>query len=747
MLIKKIIKSVFIMLLIIHFSCSDNDRKLLPPESQPQAQTSYQLSENISIHFTDPNGENKLENKIASLIDSLHPPSTLDLCLYGLSSEKIITSIENAVFRGVGLRFAGNMDSSLPLDYNEGAYYYGYYRIALALDQAVNIPGKKRTGFPEDTGFADFILTNKTAIMHNKFLIIRNSKSEEILITGSTNLTSSGLNQNNNNTVIIKNSEIAETYTQQFEYLLGLPGHEPVTGIKKHSIDNISIDAVFSPASESPTAADRIISRISESKKSVYFMIFSFTHRQIFEGLIRAFRKDLTVRGILDRSQLSSSKEELLLHSGIPWAIDGNEGYDGSHGGKLHHKCFIIDHTEENALVITGSFNWTENAEKHNDENILFIHSKKAAEIYMNEWEKCMKLAHEQNFPRGDSANYQDILINEVMWMGSKRLTDRPVPDDEFIELKNTTNRKINMSGWIIENASSTGSPLVLDFTIQPGACIIIHRNKKEESAFCTDSSFLFPALSLSNSRIELILKDTDSSIIDCAGNGSPGDNFAGSNGNSVKKSMARKNIPGDGQLRLNWFTTQTQANISRLYDYTSCTFATPGQENMGDTETFSELDIVISEVGWAGTEISHYDEWIELYNNTESDIRLGGWYLTWKQDSNAVIVELIGTIPSNGFFLLERSDDDAVPLINADQLYKGGLANAGEMICLYHYDSIIDKIDMLPGLETPSGWAAGSSSPRISMERINSLNNAGKDNWKNGKGDTEGAANSEMKP
>ncbi|MDK1028649.1 MAG: hypothetical protein QGD96_04870, partial [Anaerolineae bacterium] len=38
-----------------------------------------------------------------------------------------------------------------------------------------------------------------------------------------------------------------------------------------------------------------------------------------------------------------------------------------------------------------------------------------------------------------------------------------------------------------------------------------------------------------------------------------------------------------------------------------------------------SALDIVISEVAWMGTESDYRDEWIELYNQTSSDIDLTG--------------------------------------------------------------------------------------------------------------------------
>ena len=41
-----------------------------------------------------------------------------------------------------------------------------------------------------------------------------------------------------------------------------------------------------------------------------------------------------------------------------------------------------------------------------------------------------------------------------------------------------------------------------------------------------------------------------------------------------------------------------------------------------------SALDVVISEIAWAGTTSSFNDEWLELANNTVTDIDLAGWQL-----------------------------------------------------------------------------------------------------------------------
>ena len=64
-----------------------------------------------------------------------------------------------------------------------------------------------------------------------------------------------------------------------------------------------------------------------------------------------------------------------------------------SHAGvsnSLHHKYAIIDANvpASNPLVLTGSHNWSSNAENNSDENTLFIYNETIANIYLQEFEK-----------------------------------------------------------------------------------------------------------------------------------------------------------------------------------------------------------------------------------------------------------------------------------------------------------------------------------------------------------------------
>ncbi len=133
---------------------------------------------------------------------------------------------------------------------------------------------------------------------------------------------------------------------------------------------------------------------------------------------------------------------------------------------------------------------------------------------------------------------------------------------------------------------------------------------------------------------------------------------------------------------------------------------------NRGWAEQTLGGGVIISEVAWGGTAANSADEWIELHNPAAVPIDLSNWTLT---DNNTIQITLNGTIAAGGFYLLERTDDNTVSDIPADQFYTGALSNSGESLELRDAGNVL--IDTSNG--DGGSWPAGSGSPDyLSMER-----------------------------
>jgi phosphatidylserine/phosphatidylglycerophosphate/cardiolipin synthase-like enzyme len=55
---------------------------------------------------------------------------------------------------------------------------------------------------------------------------------------------------------------------------------------------------------------------------------------------------------------------------------------------KMHHKVIIIDES----IVITGSHNFSRNADEKNDENVLIIYSPRLAKEYLIEFSRLREI-------------------------------------------------------------------------------------------------------------------------------------------------------------------------------------------------------------------------------------------------------------------------------------------------------------------------------------------------------------------
>ncbi len=239
-------------------------------------------------------------------------------------------------------------------------------------------------------------------IMHNKFAVFdhRNDSAfdDDWVWTGSYNLTYYGsYPAAKENAIEIQDQALAEIYTREFEEMWGSESETPDPllsrfGYRKMNniphtvpVNEIPIHPYMSP---SDRTTQRIIEEIQHAHQSLYFCIFSFTHDGIGTAMTDKLLEENIFRlsGVFDTSQKESNGdlsewERLSNNPSADVLLDKEDGL-------LHHKYLIADGDGscDDPVVVTGSHNWSTNAETINDENTLIIHDADIANQYLQEF-------------------------------------------------------------------------------------------------------------------------------------------------------------------------------------------------------------------------------------------------------------------------------------------------------------------------------------------------------------------------
>ncbi len=229
---------------------------------------------------------------------------------------------------------------------------------------------------------ADIPMTydNRSAFMHNKFMIIDSS----LIITGSMNFTMNDTFRNNNNMLFMRSSRAVGAYQTEFDQMFaGTFGPSKAFHETSFTLDGVPVRILFSPSGTN-VVVNALAAELAKARTQIRFMTFSFTHDTIGNALLERSSAGINVSGVFETrgSQTDSSELPRLFCVGIDARQDGN-------GFTLHHKVFIIDdHT-----VVTGSFNISENATRSNDENFVIIQSPDIARLYIQEFDRMMSQA------------------------------------------------------------------------------------------------------------------------------------------------------------------------------------------------------------------------------------------------------------------------------------------------------------------------------------------------------------------
>lgn len=131
----------------------------------------------------------------------------------------------------------------------------------------------------------------------------------------------------------------------------------------------------YSPGKALPTVVDVIDS----AEKEIVMAAYSFTSKPIAEALVKAAKRGVAVRVVLDKSQESEryTVATMLKNYGIPFVV--NRRY-----AIMHNKFIVVD----SMIVETGSFNFTSAAATKNAENVIVLRSREVAAKYKKEFQR-----------------------------------------------------------------------------------------------------------------------------------------------------------------------------------------------------------------------------------------------------------------------------------------------------------------------------------------------------------------------
>jgi len=140
-------------------------------------------------------------------------------------------------------------------------------------------------------------------------------------------------------------------------------------------IASAEIKVFFSP---NGGCTDAIVEQISQAQKTIDIMMYSLTSRPIAQELVKAKERGVKIRILLDKEQETQkySKSRYFIKRGFEVRFDTGPGL-------MHNKVGIID----GKVLFTGSFNWTAQAEKYNEENLLLITDPEIIQKYQERFE------------------------------------------------------------------------------------------------------------------------------------------------------------------------------------------------------------------------------------------------------------------------------------------------------------------------------------------------------------------------
>lgn len=335
----------------------------------------------------DPEAQNWLARNLrTAILDFIHeaaedPSLLLDVAAYHLDAPDVVEALAK-----VGSRARVSMDWGAEEKQDEP----GPNAAALKILEAAGVTVHKR---------------EHVSISHNKYIVQKDSSGRgKAVLTGSTNFSVEGMTTQSNQSMIVRNPQLAEAYLCDFERVLKNDNE----GLRKANEQGTQVgdrfEVFFSPHSSSNRPdLDRLTALAQQAHSSRLFMTFRMTDNTLIESMLEDSK---TVFGVADRVYQGhdNSGDRLLFdeaHTADPRVAACNAPLDdepdegvlfrevkrSGYNPLVHHKILLFDWDTPDCVVVTGSANYSTNSTAHNDENSLIIHGdERLAEEYFVEF-------------------------------------------------------------------------------------------------------------------------------------------------------------------------------------------------------------------------------------------------------------------------------------------------------------------------------------------------------------------------
>ncbi|MGB7478852.1 MAG: phospholipase D family protein [Burkholderiaceae bacterium] len=152
-----------------------------------------------------------------------------------------------------------------------------------------------------------------------------------------------------------------------------LPPPQPARG---------TVQAAFAPWND---VESLIIDVIDGARRQVLVQAYLLTSKKMTQALIRAHRRGIDVRVLMDAEQtdkVPASQALALTEGGVSVWLE--TGYQNA-----HNKVIVVDGTTAAPVLVTGSYNYTWAAAHKNAENVLVLRDDpELAARYVANWRR-----------------------------------------------------------------------------------------------------------------------------------------------------------------------------------------------------------------------------------------------------------------------------------------------------------------------------------------------------------------------